>query len=68
MKCRTTTAVKPDGQVEIEREGEQGASMLEYALLAALIAVVCILAITFLGRQACVSFSRVGSSMSGSNG
>ena len=44
---------------------EKGASMLEYALLAALIAVVCILAITFLGRQACLTFSSVGSSMAG---
>lgn len=49
-------------------EQEKGASMLEYALLAALIAVVCILAITFLGRQACVAFSAVGSSMSVANG
>lgn len=49
-------------------EAEKGASMLEYALLAALIAVVCILAITFLGQQACVSFSAVGSTLSGVNG
>jgi pilus assembly protein Flp/PilA len=50
----------------IERE-EKGASMLEYALLAALIAVVCIAAITFLGGQACVSFSRIGSSIGAAN-
>jgi pilus assembly protein Flp/PilA len=49
-------------------EQQKGASMLEYALLAALIAVVCILAITFLGRQACISFSHVGSSFSQANG
>jgi len=54
--------------VEAGTEEEKGASMLEYALLAALIAVVCILAITFLGRQACITFSNVGSSMSGANG
>lgn len=52
----------------IKSEDERGASMLEYALLAALIAVVCIVAITFLGQQASVSFSRVGSSISGANG
>jgi len=54
--------------IELGQEEEKGASMLEYALLAALIAVVCILAITFLGRQACTTFSHVGSSMSGANG
>lgn len=47
---------------------EAGATMLEYALLAALIAVVCILAITFLGRQASQAFSKVGSSIQGANG
>ena len=47
-------------------KGTKGASMLEYALLAALIAVVCIAAITTLGEQASVSFSRVSSSMTGS--
>jgi len=44
-------------------ENEEGASMLEYALLAALIAVVCIAAITFLGEQANEAFSSVGSAM-----
>jgi pilus assembly protein Flp/PilA len=48
-------------------EEEKGASMLEYALLAALIAVVCIAAITFLGAQASVAFSHVGSSIGGAN-
>lgn len=48
-----------------EREEERGASMLEYALLAALIAVVCIAAITFLGQQASEAFSSVGSSING---
>ena len=47
---------------EVE-ESEKGASMLEYALLAALIAVVAIAAITFLGRQASTTFSRVGQEM-----
>ena len=46
---------------------EKGASMLEYALLAALIAVVCIVAITFLGGQASKSFSSVGSAMGAAN-
>jgi len=40
---------------------EGGASLVEYALLVALIAVVCILAITFLGSAASSKFSTVGS-------
>lgn len=40
---------------------ERGASLVEYALLVALIAVVCIIAITFLGSEASNKFSKVGS-------
>jgi pilus assembly protein Flp/PilA len=43
---------------------EQGASLVEYALLVALIAVVCIAAITFVGTSASTKFSGVGSSLS----
>jgi pilus assembly protein Flp/PilA len=39
---------------------EKGASMLEYALMAALIAVVCIAAVQLLGQQASQTFSVVG--------
>jgi pilus assembly protein Flp/PilA len=44
---------------------DRGASLVEYALLVALIAVVCILAITFLGDQADSKFSQVGSAING---
>jgi pilus assembly protein Flp/PilA len=40
---------------------ERGASLVEYALLVALIAVVCIVAITLLGSNASTKFSTVGS-------
>jgi len=50
-----------------DQNEETGASMLEYALMAALIAVVCIAAVTFLGRSASRTFSTVGSSISGTN-
>jgi pilus assembly protein Flp/PilA len=50
------------------QESEAGASMLEYALLAALIAVVCIAALTLLGGEASKAFSNVGSSIAGGNG
>ena len=42
---------------------ERGASLVEYALLVALIAVVCLVAITFLGRAASTRFSNVGSAV-----
>lgn len=47
-----------------QEETEKGASMLEYALLAALIAVVAIAAVTFLGAQASETFSDIGKHMS----
>jgi pilus assembly protein Flp/PilA len=42
---------------------ERGASLVEYALLVALIAVVCIVAITFIGSRASDKFSEVGSKL-----
>ena len=42
---------------------ETGASLVEYALLVALIAVVCIAAITLLGNSAATKFSEVGDSI-----
>ncbi len=44
-------------------ESERGASLVEYALLVALIAVVCIGAVTFLGREAADEFSTIGNSI-----
>ena len=40
---------------------DRGASLVEYALLVALIAVVCIIAVTVLGGNASKKFSEVGS-------
>ena len=42
---------------------ERGASLVEYALLVALIAVVCIAAVTLLGSNASKKFSAVGNSI-----
>jgi len=42
---------------------ERGAALVEYALLLALIAVVCIVALTTLGGQAKSKFSTVGASI-----
>ena len=44
-------------------EDDRGASLVEYALLVALIAMVCIIAITFLGNQANSQYSSVGSAL-----
>jgi Flp pilus assembly pilin Flp len=43
---------------------ETGASLVEYALLVALIAVVCVLAVAFVGTAASAKFSTVGSNLS----
>jgi pilus assembly protein Flp/PilA len=42
---------------------ERGASLVEYALLVALIAVVCIVAVTVLGQNANTKLSKVGSAI-----
>ena len=42
---------------------DRGASLVEYALLVALIAVVCIAAVTVLGGNASDKFDAVGSSI-----
>ena len=44
-------------------DSERGASLVEYALLVALIAVVCIVAVRILGEQANSSFSSTGSAI-----
>ena len=46
-------------------KSEVGASLVEYALLVALIAVVCILAVTFLGRSTSNKLSNLGSAVGG---
>jgi pilus assembly protein Flp/PilA len=44
---------------------EEGASLVEYGLLVALIAVVAILAITFVGREVDSQFQEVGTAIQG---
>ena len=44
-------------------KSDRGASLVEYALLVALIAVVCIGAVTVLGQNASSKFSAVGSAI-----
>ena len=42
---------------------QRGASLVEYALLVALIAVVCIVSVSLLGKNASKKFSAVGSAI-----
>ena len=44
-------------------EREEGASLVEYALLVALIAVVCLVALKAIGSQVSKSFSSVNSTL-----
>ena len=46
-------------------QNERGAALVEYALLLALIAVVCIVALSVLGGQASQKFTDVGNSIAG---
>jgi pilus assembly protein Flp/PilA len=49
--------IKKIEQVEVEKKDEKGAAMVEYAIIVALIAVVCIAAVTILGTKASTAFS-----------
>ena len=46
-----------------EKEEERGASLVEYALLVSLIAVVCIVAVRVLGQKVSQRFSSTASSL-----
>lgn len=50
-------------EVAVEKQ-EKGATMVEYALMAALVAVVCIAAVSLLGQQVSSQFSRIASTIS----
>jgi Flp pilus assembly pilin Flp len=43
------------------RAKEKGATVLEYALIGTLVAVVCVSAVTYLGREVSEGFSQIGS-------
>jgi pilus assembly protein Flp/PilA len=44
---------------------EEGAALAEYGLLVALIAVVCVVAVTALGTQISTAFSNIASALAG---
>ena len=43
---------------------EQGATAIEYALIAAIISVVCITTVTFLGQKMSSEFNSIGTAIS----
>lgn len=47
----------------IEERDERGATMVEYGLMLALIAVVCIVAVALIGTRASTMFSQVATSI-----
>jgi pilus assembly protein Flp/PilA len=47
------------------RRNEDGAALAEYGLLVALIAVVCVVAVTALGTQISTAFSKIASAIAG---
>jgi len=50
-------------EAKFDRRDEAGASLVEYGLLVALIAVVCIVAIRLLGTKVSSNFSNVGNNL-----
>jgi pilus assembly protein Flp/PilA len=50
-------------EIKSQNKNEKGASLVEYALLVALIAVVCIAAVSFIGSSASTKFSSIGSAV-----
>jgi pilus assembly protein Flp/PilA len=47
---------------------EDGVTMVEYGLIAALIAVVCIAAVTVVGTQLRTTFTTIGNALTTANG
>ncbi len=50
-----------------KKKEEEGASLVEYALLVALIAIICIAGLTTLGGSISEKFSDLGSILTGTN-
>ena len=64
MFVRTYTAVTVWwNDLKVRAQDEKGATAVEYALMVALIAVVIIAAVAFLGKAASNKFSTVGSAV-----
>jgi pilus assembly protein Flp/PilA len=51
--------------VNLFHRNEEGAALAEYGLLVALIAVICVVAVTALGTQISTAFSNIASALAG---
>ena len=51
----------------VKRDDERGASMVEYALLVVLIAIIAIVAIRLAGNNVSKTFSNIGTQLNSSN-
>jgi pilus assembly protein Flp/PilA len=67
MFMNALVAVRAMGGSVAERRSERGASMVEYALLVGLIAVVAVVAVTFLGNGITGLFNHAGNSINNVN-
>lgn len=63
LKSYVELVLTPFARARLGFRDERGASLVEYALLVALIAVVCIVAIGLIGDEADDKLSQVGSSL-----
>ena len=57
--------METSGDVEVTPPDEGGASLVEYALLVALIAIAALIAIVFFGNQLAGNYSMIGSKVNG---
>jgi Flp pilus assembly pilin Flp len=62
LKKQAWLIIQPGG---LAKERERGASLVEYALLVALIAIVTIASVRSLGRNVSQQFSVIGGTLSG---
>lgn len=65
MRVEVQEMTKPQsGDIEADAEGERsGQGLAEYALILALIVLIAIITLIFLGSQVSVALSRVGASV-----
>lgn len=52
-------------QGRIEDRKERGATMVEYGIMVAFIAAVCIVAVTLLGKQVNTAFTKITTALTG---
>jgi pilus assembly protein Flp/PilA len=62
------TELKMKNLVTRFHEDESGVTAIEYGLIAALISVVCIAAMTFAGQQLLIVYNRIGNSLANALG